>query len=149
MILDFDPSHPSARDHLDLLAKEINTIFPVILFGKMRDPWYREIKAMLGDYKIIPAPLIVDVDQRRDHATFIPLLARLLGTAELPQLLLQGKSLGSYHQILALRDDGTFSHTLELSGAVSVRDALKKKKGSKEKERIENERILGPAPIEE
>lgn len=125
----------------------MNTIFPVVVMGKMRDPWLREVKKMLAEYKITPAPLMIDVDQRRDQSTFIPLMARLLGTPELPQLLLQGKSLGSYHDVLALRDAGTFRSTLEASGAVSVRDAKKKKKGVKERERIENERVLGPAPI--
>jgi len=147
IVLDFDPSRPSARDDLDLLVTEISTIFPVVLMGKMRDPWLREVKKMLAEFKITPPPLVIDVDQRRDHATFIPLIARLIGTTELPQLLLQGKSLGSYHDVLALRDAGTARSTIEASGVVSMRDAKKKKKGAKERERIENERILGPAPI--
>jgi hypothetical protein len=103
---------------------------------------------MLAEYRITPAPLIVDVDQRRDTSIFLPILARLLGTSALPQLLLQGKSLGSYHEVLEMRDSGSLGATLEASGAVSVRDAKKKKKGVKERERIENERILGPAPID-
>ncbi|WVQ98786.1 hypothetical protein IAU59_005917 [Kwoniella sp. CBS 9459] len=147
IVLDFDPAHPNARDDLELLQNEINTIYPIVLVGKMRDPWHREIKRMLADYRIIPAPLIIDIDQRRDHSTMIPLLARLLGTSELPQLLLQGKSLGSYHDLLDLRDQGMLTEAFEESGAVSMRQLKKKKKGLKEKERIENERILGPAPI--
>ncbi|WVR05185.1 hypothetical protein IAU60_002197 [Kwoniella sp. DSM 27419] len=146
VVLDFDPSHPNAREDMKLLQSEINTIFPIVVLGKMRDPWHREIKRMLAEYKIIPAPLIIDVDQRRDHATIIPLLARLLSTDELPQMLLLGHSLGSYHDILDLRDAGKLAETLEASGSVSMRE-VKKKKGIKEKERIENERILGPAPI--
>ncbi len=126
-------------------------MFPVIVMGKMRDPWLREIRKMLAEFKITPAPLVIDVDQRRDESTFIPLINRRMGSAELPQLLLQGKSLGSYHDVLALGDAGTFRSTVEASGAVSVRDAKKKKKkkkkGIKERERIEKERILSPAPI--
>jgi hypothetical protein len=146
-VLDFDPARPNARDDLDLLQTEVNALFPVVLFGKMRDPWHREIKKVLAEYKITPSPLIVDVDQRRDHLLFIPLLSRLLNTTELPQLLVQGKSLGSYHDILEMKDKGTFRKTLEASGAVTVRDAKKKKKGIKEAQRMENERILGPKPI--
>ncbi len=140
---------------------EINTIYPLVLFGKMRDPWHREMKKMLAEYKIVPAPLVIDVDQRRDHEVFIPLLARLLGGTELPQLLLRGKKLGSYLELLDIKEKGEFGAVLEDSGFV-VRDA-KKKKGVKERERLEvrdeilfppgftadgqNERILGPAPI--
>ncbi|ORY27169.1 hypothetical protein BCR39DRAFT_538708 [Naematelia encephala] len=147
VVLDFDPSRPDAREDLELLQAEINIIYPVVLLGKMRDPWQREVKKMLAEYKITPAPLVIDVDQRRDHGVFIPLLQRLLGTRELPQLLLQGHSLGSYHEVLEMREKGTLRQVLESSGAVSVRDAKKKKKGVRERERIENERILGPAPI--
>lgn len=115
---------------------EVNTVYPLVLFGKMRDPWYREVQKTLAAYKITPAPLVVDVDQRRDQSVFIPLLARLLDTEELPQLLLKGTSLGSYHDILALQDKGELAATLEAGGLV-VRDQKKKKKGVKERERIE------------
>lgn len=127
----------------------MNTLYPIVLFGKMRDPWHREVKKVLAEYKITPAPLVVDVDQRRDHLLFIPLLARLLKTDELPQMLLLGQSLGSYHDILSLKKSGKLRETLENSGHVAIRDVKKKKKGVKERERLENERILGPAPIVE
>ncbi|KAK1924850.1 hypothetical protein DB88DRAFT_239974 [Papiliotrema laurentii] len=147
-VLDFDPSRSGAREDLDLLIHEVDTIYPIVLFGKMRDPWHREMKRMLAEYKITPSPLIIDVDQRRDHRIFLPLIARLLGTAELPQLILNRKTLGSYHELLELRDKGEFGTLLE-DGGVMVREASKKKKGVKEHERIENERILGPAPIQD
>lgn len=113
----------------------------------MRDPWHREVQKILAEFKITPAPLVVDVDQRRDHLLFLPVLARLLKTEELPQMLLLGESLGSYHDIIALKESGRLRETLESSGHVSIRDAKKKKKGVKERERLENERILGPEPV--
>lgn len=136
VVLDFDPNRPGAREDLELLVNEVNTVYPLVLVGKMRDPWYREIKKMLAEYKITPAPLTIDVDQRRDHRTFIPLLARLLGTEELPQLLLKGESLGSYHDVASLQGTGELAKTLEAGGLV-VREQKKKKKGVKERERIE------------
>jgi len=113
----------------------------------MRDPFHREIQKVLAEYKITPSPLIVDVDQRRDHLLFIPLLARLFGDSELPQLALAGESLGTYHDVLAMRDSGKLRTTLEASGLVSIRDIKKKKKGAKERERLDNERVLAPKPI--
>lgn len=164
VVLDFDPTRSGAREDLDLLVSEVNTIYPLVLMGKMRDPWHREVKRMLAEYKITPAPLIIDVDQRRDHRTFIPLVARILGTEELPQLVLDGKPIGSYHQVLEMKENDTFASLLEEQGML-VSEAKKKKKGVKERERLEvswwlccgeffvlvlifqNERILGPAPI--
>jgi hypothetical protein len=146
-ILEFDPYMASARHDLDLMRDQVNALYPVILLGRMRDPWHREVQKMLAAYKITPAPLIIDVDQRKDHELFIPVLARLLGTDDLPQLLLLGKSLGSYHAIQEMKDSGKLSETLEKSGAVTIRDAVLKKKGVKERERERMERVLGPAPI--
>ena len=47
-ILDFDPSRSDARDDLDLLIEHIHTVYPIVLYGKMRDPWHREIQKMLA-----------------------------------------------------------------------------------------------------
>ena len=148
-VLDFDPLGPNAKEDLELLNTEVHALFPLVLLGKMRDPWHREVKKMLAEYKITPSPLIIDVDQRRDHLLFIPLISRLLNTTELPQLLLKGKPLGSYHEILEMKDKGKLVKTLEDSNAISIRAAKKKKKGVKEAIRLENERILGPQPIVE
>lgn len=142
VILDFDPSRPEAQHNLDLLVEQVNAVYPLVLYGRLRDPWNREVKKMLGQYKITPAPLIVDVDRRRDHEIFIPLLARLLGSDELPQLVLRGKSLGSYHDLLDMRDSGDLSGLLENGGLV-VRDR-KHKKGTKEQERHEVRFIDSP-----
>ena len=146
-ILDFDPSRDDATEDFEFVKTETNTVYPIVLFGKMRDPFHREIQKVLAEYKITPSPLIVDVDQRRDHLLFIPLLARLFGDSELPQLALAGESLGTYHDVLAMRDSGKLRTTLEASGLVSIRDIKKKKKGAKERERLDNERVLAPKPI--
>ncbi|KIR59947.1 glutathione transferase [Cryptococcus bacillisporus CA1873] len=146
VILDFDPSHPNARDDLLLLQAEINALYPLVLYGRMRDPRYREIKRLLSEVKITPAPLVIEVDQRKDHKVFIPTVARLLGD-ELPVITLQGKKLGGYKEIMAMHEAGTLKDRLQKDGAVLVRELKKKKKGVKEQERIENERVLGPAPV--
>ena len=144
IILGFDPTSPNAKQDLQFLHDEINSLYPIVLFGQMRDPWHREVRAILAEYKITPAPLLVDVDQRRDHTVFSAILARLFGTDELPLLVLNGVSIGSYHKVLELR---TLKARLEANNSVSVRNAKKKKKGVKERERLENERILAPKPV--
>jgi hypothetical protein len=113
----------------------------------MRDPFHREIQKVLAEYKITPSPLIVDVDQRRDHLLFIPLLARLFGNSDLPQLTLAGDLVGSYHDVLEMKDAGTLRTKLEASGLVRIREIKKVKKGARERERLDNERVLAPKPI--
>ncbi|MGG6499450.1 UNVERIFIED_CONTAM: hypothetical protein NY603_41675, partial [Bacteroidetes bacterium 56_B9] len=76
------------------------------------------------------------------HHVFTGILERIFGTKELPLLVLNGVSVGSYHDVLALREAGTIKSRLEANGSVSVRTVKKKKKGVRERERKENERIL-------
>ena len=148
-IVDFDPTRSDARENLEFLMDETNEILPIVLFGRMRDPWHREVQKMLAEYRITPAPLIIDVDQRRDQSVIVPLLARIFGTDELPQLVIKGQVIGSYHEMLDAHDGGKLVKTLEEIGGVSVQSIRKRVKGVKERERVENERLLGPAPIVE
>lgn len=46
-----------------------------------------------------------------------------------------------------MHEAGTLNDRLQKDGAVLVREIKKKKKGAKEQERMENERVLGPAPV--
>ncbi|ODO10777.1 hypothetical protein I350_01375 [Cryptococcus amylolentus CBS 6273] len=147
LVLDFDPASPRARADLELVQSEINTLYPLVLFGKMRDPRYRKLKSLLSQVKISPPPLVIEVDQRRDQTVFIPTIARLLGTDDLPQITLQGKSLGSYEELVEMHTAGTLFSQIEATGAVEVKQLKKKSRGERERERLENERVLGPAPV--
>lgn len=148
LILDFDHTKPTARQDMRQLESDMMSLFPVILFGRMRDPHHREIMKMLSQYKIDPPPLIVEVDQRADAETLIPLLARLLGSSQLPQLVLGGNAAGSYKEAQQAVEDKTFKQLIARSGADITEKKLKKKpKYAKMAERAENERVLGPRPI--
>ncbi|TYJ55378.1 hypothetical protein B9479_003881 [Cryptococcus floricola] len=147
LVLDFDPASPRARADLELVQSEINALYPLVLFGKMRDPRYRKLKNLLSQVKISPPPLVIEVDQRRDQTVFIPTIARLLGTDDLPQITLQGKPFGSYEELVEMHTAGTLFSQIEATGAVEVKQLKKKSKGQRERERLENERVLGPAPV--
>jgi glutaredoxin len=83
------------------LEREIWGMFPVVLVGKMRDPWHRELKKLLSTYKISPPPMILEIDQRSDAQHLVPLLARLLGKEGLPQVIVGGKTIGGYKDVTA------------------------------------------------
>jgi hypothetical protein len=74
-------------------------MYPVVLFGQMRDPYYREMRKLFSGYIVHPAPLVVEVDQRADQEIILGLLQRLLGIKELPVLMLDGQSAGPWTQI--------------------------------------------------
>lgn len=148
VLVGFDPAGEGAAEDLDLLKDEVNAQYPLVLFGRMRDPWHQEVVRTLEQWKIVPEPLIVDVDQRRDAATFEPVLERLLGTGALPQLVLEGESLGGAQDVLGMEPDH-FKSKLEKSGLMTVSDAKKKKKGALQAERDRMHRLLRPEPIAE
>ncbi|RSH80418.1 uncharacterized protein EHS24_008996 [Apiotrichum porosum] len=149
LLLGFNPTTvESAAEDLEFLKEEVNTQYPLVLLGRLRDPWQGEMMKLLEHYKISPEPLIIDVDLRKDHEQFIPTLERLLDSSDLPQLLLLGKPLGNVRDILAW-EDAEFKSTVMASDAVSVRSLTKKDKHRREKERQERERLLRPAPIVE
>lgn len=149
LILDFDHTRPAARSDMRQLELDMMGLFPVILFGKMRDPQHREIMKMLSQYKIDPPPLVVEVDQRADADYLIPTLARLLGTKQLPQVVLNGHAAGGYKAIQAAFDGKDFKELIATSGAeVTEKKTKKKAKYAKMAERAENERVLGPRPIQ-
>jgi hypothetical protein len=151
VLLGFDPTDSSAHQDLELLKDEVNTQYPLVLMGRMRDPWNIEVVRMLDEYKISPKPLIIDVDQRRDHILFIPVVARLLETDELPQLLLQGQRLGSAQELVGM-DEAELKAKLTSTHALTMRRLSKKEKkghghGKDGKMKAERERLLAPAPI--
>jgi hypothetical protein len=153
VLVGFDPTSPTATEDLALLVDEVNTQHPLVLFGTMRDPAHIELVRLLADYKIHPPPLIVDVDQRADTDQFMAAIYRLLGTGDLPQLVLQGIRLGDAHDLAAL-DDDEFRARLAISDAVSVRQLTPRERkggshggGPKARAKAERERLLAPAPI--
>ncbi|KAL1406883.1 hypothetical protein Q8F55_006292 [Vanrija albida] len=151
VLLGFDTTAEYAKDDLEIVKDEVNDLNPIVVFGRLRDPFHRELRRILNSYKIVPAPLFVDVDQRRDAANFVPTLERLLGSSDFPQLVVKGKTLASFQKLVGLHDDDELAAALEKAGGsgVSVRRGKTNKKGRKELERQELERVLRPNPVED
>ncbi|KLT38632.1 hypothetical protein CC85DRAFT_289348 [Cutaneotrichosporon oleaginosum] len=142
VLVGFDPAAPDAANDLEFLKDEVIAQYPLVLFGRMRDPWHQELVRALDQWTIVPAPLIVEVDERGDMATFEPVLERLLGSAE-PQLVLAGTSLGSAQDLLG-GDIEELRGKLVDSKLVSVSPAKKKKKHAAQVEKERNHRVLRP-----
>ncbi|WVQ97193.1 hypothetical protein IAU59_004303 [Kwoniella sp. CBS 9459] len=145
--LPFDPRSPMARAEIEELALTQWEDHPVMVLGNMRDPKMREIRATLKKYIIKPEPFYVDIDQRKDQEVLVPTLERLLGKQETPYILLAGQSIGAATKLAELEKKETLISTISNAGA-SIAKRLKRNKHQKEEERKENERVLGPRPIE-
>jgi hypothetical protein len=130
------------------LTEDVFSLFPVIMVGRMRDPHHREMLRIMSQYTSNPPPLVIEVDQRRDAETLVPLLARLLDTDEMPQVIVMGEAAGGHKQLGQLQEAGGVKEYFAGLG-VEMKDKKMKKKPKyiKDAERREKERILGPKPI--
>lgn len=143
VLLGFDPSGPHAADDLEFLKEEVNALYPLVLFGRLRDHKHAAVSRLLSTWTITPAPIVVDVDMRSDRDRFIPSLQRLLGTEELPQLLMLGRSLGGADDILEMERE-ELKDLMERTGVITVRKGRKGPKHAVNAEKERNERILKP-----
>jgi glutaredoxin len=89
----------------------------------------REIKAILADMRLKPAPTIIDVDIRDDAEVLKPIISRITSSPDLPVLLIGGKNVGSIDDIRALHQSGELRKLITASGAII--DGAKKKKHRK------------------
>jgi glutaredoxin-related protein len=96
---------------------------------KVYSPASRELKAILEDLRLHPAPTIVDIDMRDDVEVLKPALDRLTSMPEIPLLLIGGKVVGTMDEIKDMSKDGRLQKLLAEAGAVV--NGQKKKKGRK------------------
>lgn len=133
---------------MEQLVEDVWALFPLIVFGEMREPGHREIIRILSQYIISPPALIVEIDQRMDAVTLVPLLERLIHTDGLPQVVVKGRTNIGAKAIAALQEAGQIEkHFADLGINVKAKQMRKKPRYIKDAERREKERILGPAPI--
>ncbi|PPQ87440.1 hypothetical protein CVT25_008176 [Psilocybe cyanescens] len=130
LVLDFDTRGPRARDEVRAMVEDVWLRNPVFLWSKVYSPASREIKSILADLYLRPAPTIIDVDVRDDSDVLIPMLARLTSYSDLPVLLIGGKPIDtSVDNIRALHKSGELQKMITEAG--SLINGSKKKKNRK------------------
>jgi glutaredoxin-related protein len=129
LVLDFDTRGYRAPEEVRAMVEDVWTRNPVFLYSKVYSPASRELKGILDNLNLKPAPTIMDVDVRDDSAVLLPILKRLLPFPELPILLIGGQAVGSIEQVRELEKDGELQKLITASG--SIIDGAKRKKHKK------------------
>ncbi|KAG8916047.1 hypothetical protein FRC01_003413 [Tulasnella sp. 417] len=142
-ITDVDPNEPipaelllgfntrsgdRAKEELDNVVQSTWFEHPVVIFSLVHSPKAREVKKIIDSYKLLPKPVVIEVDERRDADIISPLLHRLTSSPTLPILLVGGKPAGTVEQIQAAHKDGSLKRLLADAGAVIGGGEKKKKK---------------------
>ncbi|KAG8214062.1 hypothetical protein J3R82DRAFT_10820 [Butyriboletus roseoflavus] len=144
LVLDFDPRSETAQEELHRVVEQVWARFPVILFTKARLPVpisalrlhssdSREVRHVLSNMNLKPAPLVVGVDQREDADVLSPLLTRLTHVPSLPILLIGGQPVGTdahdtkdmMNEVRKLHKNGELARRILKAG--STLDSRKKK----------------------
>lgn len=129
LVLDFDTRGHRAQEEVRAMVDDVWTRNPVFLYSNVYSPASRELKFILDNMNLKPAPTIIDVDVRDDAAILLPMLKRLLPFPQLPVLLIGGKAVGSIEEVRELDKNGELRQLITASG--STMDGAKRKKHKK------------------
>ncbi|KAI9860348.1 MAG: hypothetical protein M1824_003123 [Vezdaea acicularis] len=105
-------------------AAELNSILkksPVIIFSKSYCPHSTKAKHILLDrYNIRPTPFVVELDQHPLGPLLQRLLAKRTGRATVPNVLVQGVSLGGGDDIAELDHEGKLEEKIRKAGGTRM-----------------------------
>lgn len=89
----------------------------VIIFSKSYCPYSKKAKSILLDqYSISPKPFVVELDQHPIGSELQGLLAQNTGRRTVPNVLVNGKSIGGGDDITALDQSDELASTLRQMG---------------------------------
>ncbi|KAL2872201.1 glutaredoxin [Aspergillus lucknowensis] len=105
---------------------ELNGILkrsPVIIFSKSYCPYSKKAKAVLLDiYSITPAPFVVELDQHPLGQQLQALLGENTGRRTVPNILVNGRSIGGGDDIVALDEHDELASRLKGLGGKWLQD---------------------------
>ncbi|KAF3922429.1 Glutaredoxin-C8 [Arthrobotrys entomopaga] len=98
----------------------------VIIFSKSYCPYSKKAKKLLLEtYKITPAPFVIELDEH-DHGSEIQdELEKMTGRRTVPNILVQGRSIGGSDDVAALEAEGQLVKKIRQYGGKNIQDMVK------------------------
>ncbi|KAJ9317263.1 glutaredoxin domain protein [Paecilomyces variotii] len=114
---------PEIRDELNGILK----MSPIIIFSKSYCPYSAKAKnILLEKYTIVPAPFVVELDQHPMGQKLQLLLARQTGRRTVPNILVNGRSIGGGDDIAALDREQQLGSKLKSYGGKRIMEVTPK-----------------------
>ncbi|KAH0544983.1 hypothetical protein FGG08_000909 [Glutinoglossum americanum] len=106
------------------VTDELNAILkrsPIIIFSKSYCPFSKKAKGILLDkYKIVPAPYVVELDQHTHGTEIQDELLRTTGRRTVPNVLINGKSIGGGDDVAQLDTSGLLVEKVKSIGGKRI-----------------------------
>jgi glutaredoxin len=107
----------------------------VIIFSKSYCPYSKKAKTiLLHQYKINPPPYVVELDQHPLGPALQAALAKSTGRQTVPNVLINGRSIGGGDDIESLHQRGKLANTIKSMGGKRVVEVTKIEIKSKSEE---------------
>ncbi|RPB09716.1 glutaredoxin, partial [Morchella conica CCBAS932] len=101
---------------------------PVVIFSKSYCPYSKRAKTLLLDkYNIVPAPLVVELDQHAHGAEIQAALGKRTGRRTVPNVLVAGESIGGCDDVYAMEEEGRLHDRIKALGGARVRSIARLK----------------------
>ncbi|KAK0267959.1 hypothetical protein LTR35_015891 [Friedmanniomyces endolithicus] len=117
-----NPGPETEEDHR--VEVELNDILkkgPIIIFSKSHCPFSKKAKHILLDlYTITPPPYVVELDLHELGAGLQAALKRSTGRRTVPNILINGKSIGGGDDVEGLHREGRLAETVRSMGGKRV-----------------------------
>lgn len=111
------------------LEVELNSILkrsPIIIFSKTYCPHSARAKAILVDkYKIVPSPFVVELDEHPLGTSLQNALQKTTGRWTVPNVLINGKSIGGGDDVAKLDSDGQLAEVVQSMGGKRILEVTK------------------------
>lgn len=110
-------------------------VFSVIIFSKSYCPFSAKAKHILRDnYSIVPAPYVVELDHHHLGKKLQAVLADTTGRRTVPNVLVNGKSIGGGDDMSALDEMGQMASTLTNLGGKWIQQVTRNEHASNSQE---------------
>lgn len=109
---------------------EANVISAVIIFSKSTCPYSAKAKRILLDkYNIVPKPHVVELDHHRLGPGLQNALEKSTGRRTVPNILINGKSVGGGDDIESAEIAGTLVEKIKNMGGKRIMEATQRRTG--------------------
>ncbi|GFF56343.1 60S ribosomal protein L9-B [Aspergillus udagawae] len=121
---------PASSEDDPAVKNELNAILkrsPIVIFSKSYCPYSKRAKSILLEkYNIVPAPHVVELDQHAMGQQLQSLLAENTGRRTVPNVLVNGKSIGGGDDVTALDEKDELASTLKSLGGKWIQEVDRK-----------------------